>query len=99
MKDSPLKEIFIEANDLFADRNGQYGNTFEKPGSVLQALFPEGITLKTEEDFKRYNLLGMVTGKLMRYAGNFEKGGHKDSIQDAAVYCHMLDYVDRNNND
>jgi len=95
MKKSALTEVIMEANDLFAERDKQYGNAFEKSGSILQTLFPEGVTLKTESDFRRYNLLGMVTAKLMRYASNFEKGGHADSIQDAAVYCHMLDYTDR----
>jgi hypothetical protein len=37
-----------------------------------------------------------MTVKLSRYAANFEKGGHQDSVHDLGVYSFLLeDFDDR----
>ena len=63
-------------------------------GALLLALFPEGVTLKTEDDFTRFKNLAQVADKLHRYAVNFEKGGHPDSLDDLAVYAQIQLYMD-----
>jgi len=93
LKDTILAKQMADANDLFADRNAEYGNAFEKYGSVVKSFFPEGVTLKTGNDFKRFGLVCSILNKMSRYCKNFDKG-HPDSIADASVYCHMLSYVD-----
>lgn len=94
IEDTLLVETMIEANKLFASRNAEYGNAFEKHGAVIQAFFPNGVELKTDDDFKRFGLIGSILNKISRYCRNFEHG-HPDSIADASVYCHMLSYTDK----
>ena len=97
ISDTVLLKSFVEANELFASRNAEYGNAFEKHGAVIESFFPDGVALKTEDDFKRFGLVNAIINKMVRYCRNFEHG-HPDSIADAAVYCHMLGYVDDKEN-
>ena len=63
-------------------------------GAALAALFPEGLTLKTPEEFTRFILFALCTMKMARYAKNFTEGGHKDSAHDAGVYSFILEDYD-----
>ena len=87
-------EILKEASALYEKRNKQYGESFLIVGEIIQILFPKGIILKTKIDHVRMYLFEWLIGKIVRYANNFEKGGHQDSIHDASVYCAMLESVD-----
>lgn len=80
--------------DLFASRNAEYGDTFNHFGALGMALFPDGLTLETEEEWGRFGVLMMVMSKVQRIAANFKKGGHPDSNDDLAVYSQMLAFVD-----
>ena len=62
--------------------------------SLMCALFPNGIVLKTPEDHNRFGVLTMIASKLNRYCNNFESGGHADSIHDLGVYAFMLEELD-----
>lgn len=60
----------------------------------MVALFPDGLTLKTADDWNRAHLFLLGVVKQSRYAVNFEKGGHRDSARDLTVYSAMLEAVD-----
>lgn len=63
-------------------------------GAAMAQLFPEGVTLKTADDFIRFLLFCMIMTKNGRYAINFDKGGHQDSIHDLGVYAFLLEDFD-----
>jgi hypothetical protein len=67
-------DILIEGGKTFQERHKFYGNNFLKVGDMCVAMFPNGLTLKTEEDFIRFELLMMKIVKISRYAENFSKG-------------------------
>jgi hypothetical protein len=80
---------------IFASRNKEYGDDYHHFGKTMLGFFPRGVTLKTEKDFGRFALFTFAAAKLSRYAKNFAKGGHPDSLDDAAVYSQMLQELDR----
>jgi hypothetical protein len=80
---------------LFEERDKQYGAAYLDVGKVWIALFPNGLTLKTERDFRRACLLMMLIHKLKRYAAGWERGGHDDSLDDLAVYAMMNKHSDK----
>lgn len=84
-----------DAAETFKERNAAYGSNYVNVGKAMLALFPKGVTLKTEDDFKRFHLLELAVVKLSRYCNNFESGGHQDSIHDQGVYCFMIEGIDR----
>lgn len=88
-------QILSEAAQTYRERNAVYGNNFERAGKALNALFPNGINLKTVDDQTRFQIFNLIIVKLSRYAVNWYDG-HKDSIHDALVYCAMLEAIDAN---
>ena len=94
MKKTVLSELFNDANNLFASRNKEYGNGFARHGELMAKFFPNGVTLETEEDFKRYGLISALVSKLNRVTFNFEEG-HSDSVEDLGVYAFMLQAVEK----
>lgn len=80
------------AAKTYRERNKTYGNSYKRHGEVMRSLFPEGILLKTTEDFNRFGVLNMIVSKLCRYAAKPE--GHLDSIHDTVVYSAMLEELD-----
>lgn len=82
----------------FRERNAAYGDNWRTLGNVMAALFPEGVLLKTADDFARFALFEWGIGKLTRFVN---KGmTHKDSIHDAAVYFAMVSsLVEEDSND
>jgi hypothetical protein len=53
-------------------------------------MFPEGLTLKTEEEFNRFAIFLQIIHKNSRYANSMLSGGHADSLDDITVYAQML---------
>lgn len=82
------------AADLFEQRAKDYGNNYWKCAHIMQTLFPNGLELKTEEDFVRKQFLEHIINKVTRYTNNFKKGGHADSSMDLSVYAMMLNSAD-----
>ena len=72
------------------ERGGLYGDNYKYGGMILLGLFPEGLHLETEEEFNRFHLLVYMAGKLSRYARMLKRGGHRDSLDDLAVYSQLL---------
>lgn len=85
-----VSEILKEASKTFESRNAEYGDAYKRHGKIMKQFFPNGIVLKTENDFQRFQLFQATVGKLNRYASSFEFGGHIDSIHDAISFAAML---------
>jgi hypothetical protein len=79
--------------DTFKERNKTYGDNYLAVGQMMAAMFPEGITLHTPEDFVKFHWLDWTVGKLSRYARAGLK--HGDSTLDAAVYLTMIHAWDK----
>ena len=82
-------KILEKMAETFRERNKLYGSNYNAVGEVLIALFPEGVTLKTKEDFIRWHFMDWKVGKLTRFART--KMTHTDSLHDDAVYTAMLE--------
>lgn len=82
-----------QALSTYVERNRAYGNSYHKFGTVMAALFPNGLTLNSVEDFNRYGVFFMQISKLIRYSTDPKKG-HLDSVHDLGVYSFMLEELD-----
>lgn len=80
----------------FRERNAVYGNNFERLGNAMHAMFPQGLTVATPQDWTRLYFFMLQQVKQSRYATNFTKGGHADSTHDSAVYAALLEAFDEN---
>lgn len=90
--DAALKELA----KLFKQRNDEYGDTYHQHGTVIMALFPNGVPSQISDiDANRFGILTMMVSKLCRYVQNYECGGHEDSLNDLSVYSQMLAEIDR----
>ena len=89
MKDA--SQILKEASKTFLERNKVYGDNYKIVGKVMKALFPDGVTLKTEDDFNTWHLFELVIVKITRFANSNLK--HKDSIHDTTVYSAMIESI------
>lgn len=87
-------EFLREGAKTFDERNAIYGNNYLNVGKALEALFPEGLALKTADDWNRIHIFMLGIVKQSRYANNFCKGGHPDSSHDNTVYSAMLESID-----
>jgi len=90
-----VPEILEQARKTFESRNPTYGQRgYLMQAGIVNAMFPEGIPRLSTNDMGRFVTLMMITAKLGRYATNFLKGGHKDSIHDLGVYAFILEEFD-----
>lgn len=96
-----VPQMLRDLAHIYAERNPQYGDNYKHGGEILKAMFPDGIILRSAEEFNRMHLLIMMMSKLSRYAAMLTKGGHVDSLNDIAVYamlareCDMEDELRR----
>ena len=88
---NPILKIIETMAATCRNRDGQYGDNYKMIGRLLPILFPNGVTLRTEDDFMRFNLFEMCLVKITRYAVTGLT--HKDSIHDLAVYGAMAESV------
>lgn len=68
----------------FRDRAKVYGENDKAISEIMEILFPNGITLSTENDFRMFHFMNHVVGKLTRFAGSGMKD--RDSIHDLITY-------------
>lgn len=90
-------EILQNMANTFKERNLIYGDNYKTVGNVMIALFPDGVNLKTKDDFNLWHLLELMIVKLTRFANSELK--HKDSIHDAAVYAAMVESLMKDENE
>lgn len=76
---------------LYEMRGKVYGKDYHHTGTALAAMFPDGLTLKTPEQFRRHMIFCFMLAKLMRHANNImvTGQGHIDSLNDLSVYAQM----------
>lgn len=82
------------AAGIYDERNALYGDNYKRFGHIMQHLFPEGLALKTPDEWNRIGVFIQAVAKKTRYAAQFLKGGHEDSLDDDAVYSMMLQELD-----
>lgn len=92
-------ELLQESIKIRTERNEGYkepvfGGAYKQHGTVVAALFPSGVSLEGQEDMGRYAVFDIIVGKLIRYANNFDAGGHDDSLKDISNYAAMLRELD-----
>lgn len=81
--------------DIYRERNAVYGDSFRTFGVVMIGLFPQGLELRSVDDWNRLSLVTHMVDKLVRYSFNFTtSGGHIDSLDDIAVYSQILQMLD-----
>ena len=85
--------ILAVAAETLMERDGRYRGADTMLARVMEQLFPDGITLQTEEDHHRFHLVMLLVVKLTRYVRNW-KEGHADSLIDLINYGAMLAAVD-----
>lgn len=86
-------DILAEMADTYRERNKVYGDNYKRVGAVMAQLFPEGVVLRTPEDFNVWHLFELMIVKLTRFANSDLK--HEDSIHDLAVYAAMVESLIR----
>lgn len=87
-------EYLEDCAQTYHEKHKIYGDNFLIIGQAMAAIFPEGLTVKTANDWNRLHLMLLNMVKVTRYANNYNKGGHEDSLRDSIVYNAMLQYVD-----
>lgn len=85
----------LEKAKLFQDRAAVYGDNYHRFGPIMKLLL-NGQKINTEDsqEVARLGILVQIVSKVTRYAENFSKGGHDDSLDDMAVYSMMLKELD-----
>lgn len=89
-------DILAEMADTYRERNKVYGDNYKRVGDVMMALFPNGVTLETAEQFNIWHLFELIVVKITRFANS--KLQHQDSIHDLAVYAAMVESLIRKEN-
>lgn len=75
---------------VYGDAPGREGHW--RHGRVMAALYPEGLTCRTPEEFTRAAAMNNLVQKLVRYTEH--PAGHPDSIHDLGVYAFILETID-----
>jgi hypothetical protein len=88
-----VPEMLRECADLYEQRNALYGDNYRRFGYFMARLFPAGVRVETPDDWNRIGIFVQVAAKLSRYANQWEHG-HRDSLDDMAVYAMMLRELD-----
>lgn len=89
-----VPDMLRESAQTYEERNKVYGDNYKRFGPIMALLFPHGPNLVTEDDHNRFGVFVQCVSKITRYAENFGKGGHDDSLLDLAVYANMLRELD-----
>lgn len=92
-----IPDLLRSGAKTFEERNAVYGETYLAFGKVMDAMYPDGLTIKAG-DVDAFNRLGIFVQnitKLCRYATSLPTSGHIDSAHDNMVYSAMLEYLTR----
>lgn len=89
-----VPEMLREAADVYEERSAAYGDNYKRFGAIMMLLFPDGIDLSKAEAMCRFGIFVQVVSKVTRYAENFKRNGHPDSLIDISVYSQMLRELD-----
>ena len=91
-----VPDMLTKLGDIHRERGKVYGDNYKHFGKIMALLFPKGLSLEKPIDYDRLAMLVHIQSKITRYAQNLmvNKTGHKDSLDDAAVYLMMLQELD-----
>ena len=55
-------EYLNSASTMYREKSKVYGNNYKQFGKIMSAMFPDGLTVKSEEEWNRLHLfiMGMV---------------------------------------
>ena len=84
-------DVLAEMAETYAERNATYGENFRKFGPTMATLFPDGMTIKTADDWNKLHFMVHIVGKLTRFAST--NMAHIDSVHDLAVYAAMMESI------
>jgi hypothetical protein len=90
-----VPELLREGAKTYEERNAIYGDNYKHWGHAMAAMFPNGLTLKTADEWNRFGVFVQIASKLTRYAESMTRGGHIDSAHDMCVYSAMLEELTR----
>ncbi len=82
-------DLLLEASNTFRERNAVYGDNYLRVGAVMRELFPDGMQLRTAEEFNKWHLFELMIVKLTRFVNSGLT--HEDSIRDLVVYGSMVE--------
>ncbi len=84
-------KVLHRAAEAFLKKNKEYGSAYLRHGEVIAQFFPEGITLKTPNDFFKFHMFNMDIMKSNRIASNLvKKKNHSDSWLDKMTFSSMV---------
>jgi len=92
-----VPQLLRDAAGIYEERNKLYGDNYKRFGEIMALLFPNNAELAFSNEFNRFGIFVQMVSKLTRYAENFDRGGHRDSLDDLAVYAMMLRELDDEN--
>jgi hypothetical protein len=93
-KPNTVPQYLMEAAELYKSKNALYGNSYRKTGMLLEILFPDGIELKTSDDFNRFSVFTLLLGKIARYSNHWDNTDTEDTMTDLSVYAMMQKELD-----
>ena len=85
----PVPALLEAMARTYRERNAVYGDNFRMVGRVMEAMFPEGVALRSATDYDVWHLFELKIVKLTRFA--ISRLTHTDSIHDDAVYSAMIE--------
>lgn len=89
---TPVSEL-LSGVETFHDRNKTYGDSYLRFGAFAAALFPNGITIRTLEDWNAFGVLVQMISKMIRLCEGWDRPTAKptvDSNHDLMVYSAIL---------
>lgn len=94
-----MTDIFLRASELHKQKSSRdnYNGNEVRFGEVMDALYPNGLTIKGREDWIKYGIFHMVVSKALRLSNTIfkpetEESAEKriDNAMDSVVYSAML---------
>lgn len=82
-------DILMGMAATYRERNRLYADNYKQMGPIMNALFPNGVQLKTAHDHNVWAMIVAVVTKLGRFANSGMR--HKDSVHDIGVYAAMIE--------
>ncbi len=82
-------DVLAAMAETYKERNKVYGDNYKVVGHIMLALFPDGVTLRSADDYNTWHLFELLIVKITRFANTNLQ--HRDSIHDAAVYAAMIE--------
>lgn len=59
-------QVLDENRDILIEKNSDYGDAQHVVGQILEIQFPDGVTLESPQDFKRFGLYVRILDKVSR---------------------------------